>query len=409
MGLLTLIAQLGMDTAGFDSGLKHAETSATQLQARIGKLFATRSTITNAREQKDAARDYTQWWSRTLQEREELETAASVRAASRSNRARMLLRQRAAAREKAINEEVSAGSTPAAWARFKREWFNASEVASTGWRRWGGEAGRQIARIGKSFVAAFAIRQVLANISKVAEELQKLDPSKYNISGFTEDRRRRELEKTPANRREDIALGEIAMEDVAGGIRDFTSKGAGLWAFAAQTVREAFRETAKTKDVTNLIWGWGSASERAAAMQTETMQQLRAFSMAQSQKIADDESAKRLKEQAADEERIFQLRLKRMKLDEQFFAISVRMRGKSGLEREEYENMLFELRQKLMEKPVRKTAAERESEAVQIFDPLRRIGAFNQGTDTGFKLVTLQERIARATERTAENTGEGPL
>lgn len=55
-----------------------------------------------------------------------------------------------------------------------------------------------------------------------------------------------------------------------------------------------------------------------------------------------------------------------------------------------------------------KSRAEK-TELLQIFDPLRRIGAFSQGTDTGFKLVSLQERIARATERTAENTGEGPL
>lgn len=399
MGLLTLMAQLGMDTAGFDSGLKHAETAAISVQARIAKAFATRSTVTNATQARDAGKEYQKFWSETLRQREEMETAASVRAASRSNRARMLLRQRAAARERRITEELSGGSMPAAWSGFKRDWFNASEQASAGWRKWGGEAGRQIARVGKMFLAAFAFHKVLASLREVSAELDKMMGG--GKERFLAEQRRKQLEALPQNVRENIMVGDAEVEAIGGGIKNYLANAAGLLSFGGSVIAEQLRELRKTKDVMGFLLNWGKASQIVAGRQSEVFNQMR------------QPGAPPAVDNAAEldrERRLFDLRLKRMNLEEKMFAIRFRLRKVTDeVEREELINQLRDAEAEFAKSRAVKPGIRVGAENLEIFDPLRRIGAFGQGADTGFKLVTLQERIARATERTAENTGEGPL
>jgi hypothetical protein len=258
-----------------------------------------------------------------------------------------------------------------------------------------------VARIGKSFVAAFAIHQVLQSLKDVAAELDAMQGG--GGARFTAEQRRKQLEGLSASERENIMVGSVEAGAAGGSIKNYLAKSAGLFSFAFSTIAEQFREFGRTKNAAGLLFDWGRSSQRVAARHTDIFNAMRQQSPA---KDAEDRSKEK-----ADEEKIFQLRLKRMTVEERISNIRLRMRGKSGVELEELTNQLFEADQEWNKKHKRPglTVGTEVSRNMEVFDPLRRIGAFNQGSDTGFKLMTFQERIARATERTAENTGEGPL
>jgi len=67
---------------------------------------------------------YTEWWGAELKKREEMEVAASVRAATRANLARKLRRERTEASAERISEEIGQGSIPESWGKV-------SEAAKT--------------------------------------------------------------------------------------------------------------------------------------------------------------------------------------------------------------------------------------------------------------------------------------
>lgn len=81
--------RLGVDAKSLMSSLDRATGYVKQWKGKV----------------KTAEEEYTSWWSNELKKREEKELDAAIRAATRSNRARALLRQRAAAREAKLAAE----------------------------------------------------------------------------------------------------------------------------------------------------------------------------------------------------------------------------------------------------------------------------------------------------------------
>lgn len=102
-----ITVEMGVGAAGIEHGLGIGNS---YVQKWVGQV-------------KGEEEKYTGWWNTELKKREEMEVAASVRAASRSIQARRLLREREMAREAAAGAEQTAanaviggGSVPAGWA-----------------------------------------------------------------------------------------------------------------------------------------------------------------------------------------------------------------------------------------------------------------------------------------------------
>ncbi len=88
------------------------------LRQQMDSLFGggkNRSTIFNVTQEKDAVREYGEWWSKTL-------TSQSIEAATRANRARQLIRQRHAAQERAaaVADQIALDNAVEAASRSNR-------------------------------------------------------------------------------------------------------------------------------------------------------------------------------------------------------------------------------------------------------------------------------------------------
>lgn len=146
-------------------------------------------------------------------------------------------------------------------------------------------------RIGSAFVAMFGVQKVLQSLRQVSDELDKLYAD-IDARRFKDDQRRKQLEALSPADRENILAGDAQMAALAGDLKNFAGRGAGLWAFAFGTVKEVFKETGKTKDILHLLFGWGDASVRAAEAQREIVNKMR-----EAAQLASAEDAKKAKEE----------------------------------------------------------------------------------------------------------------
>jgi len=84
-------------------------------------------------------------------------------------------------------------------------------------------------RIGSAFVAMFGVRKVLQSLRRVSDELDKLYAD-IDARRFKDDQRRKQLEALSPADRENILAGEAQMAALAGDLKNFAGRGAGLWA-----------------------------------------------------------------------------------------------------------------------------------------------------------------------------------
>ncbi len=124
--------RLGVDTTAVGKGLRGIRVDMNSFFGGIAKDWKA-STVVVTKEIKTQADNYVDFWKQALNERDaneaaaakkriEMETQASIEAATRSNRARRLLRDRASSRaeresaeQSRINEEVARGHRPESW------------------------------------------------------------------------------------------------------------------------------------------------------------------------------------------------------------------------------------------------------------------------------------------------------
>jgi len=182
-------------------------------------------------------------------------------------------------------KELTQGALPEAWKRYTgniKEAANKTEEAAqrthNSWKKWGGETGKEIAKIGKAFVAAFAVNQVVSSLKEVSKELGDLD-AQFNSSAFLKQQRQAQLAGLSASDRENILAGNAQVESAKGGMSNYLAKGAGLFAFAGGTVSETLKEFSRTKDPGTLLFGWGNASVKAAEAQKEIVNGIRVASL----------------------------------------------------------------------------------------------------------------------------------
>lgn len=195
-----------------------------------------------------------------------------------------------------VAKSITQGEMPEAWKKFAWESKNLAtlneknaEATHKSWKKWGGETGKEIAKIGKAFVAAFAVNQVVRSLQEVSKELGDLD-AQLNSSAYLKLQRQNQLANLSNSDKENILAGNAQMESASGGIKNKLGVAAGLFAFGGGAVSENFKEFGRTMNPATLLFGWGQASVKAAEAQKEIVLGIK---IASAQAAADEENKKK--------------------------------------------------------------------------------------------------------------------
>lgn len=134
-----VVVAIGTDTSSIEKGLG------------IGRnYFAKWIGDLKTEEQK-----YSEWWNSELKKREEMEVASSVRAATRSNLARRLHRQRNDAQAAELAETIGQGSIPESWKKMSSQARESAGDAVNAFKEWGHETSDEISKQSGFFGFAF--------------------------------------------------------------------------------------------------------------------------------------------------------------------------------------------------------------------------------------------------------------
>lgn len=212
-----------------------------------------------------------------------------------------------------IAKDIKDGHIPQAWKNVSEtvRRFNAQtgEQTHTSWKKWGGETGKEIAKIGKAFVAAFAVREVIASLKDVSAELDALYAN-IDAKAYQKAVRDKQLAGISRPDQEGILAGQSQVDTAAGGFKNWMAKAAGLYAFAAGTVSRNIKDTLATSDPGRLLFGWGEASQKAAAAQSQIVEGMR---IAAQQAAIDEDAKKKLVENEKKQQQILKDRQELMK------------------------------------------------------------------------------------------------
>ncbi len=212
-----------------------------------------------------------------------------------------------------IAKDIKDGHIPQAWKNVSEtvRRFNAKtgEQTHTSWKKWGGETGNEIAKIGKAFVAAFAVREVIASLKDVSAELDALYAN-IDAKAYQKAVRDKQLAGISRPDQEGILAGQSQVDTAVGGFKNWMAKAAGLYAFAAGTVSRNIKDTLATSDPGRLLFGWGEASQKAAAAQSQIVEGMR---IAAQQAAIDEDAKKKLVENEKKQQQILKDRQELMK------------------------------------------------------------------------------------------------
>jgi hypothetical protein len=154
------------------------------------------------RQMKSDEQEYTNWWMGELKKREEAQTASDVRAATRANAARRLIRQRQAAATERAMESIGQGSIPEDWDKMTKAAERSAKSATESWRGWGRnttgeirnasdilsvsftESARKTAKALKNLFAINLVSAVMIGLEQWEKFTKFMAEHAFNLSGL---------------------------------------------------------------------------------------------------------------------------------------------------------------------------------------------------------------------------------
>lgn len=238
--------RLGIDSKAVRSGLNTVSTYLKQWQTR----------------KKSDEENYTTWWKAELKKREEAEVSSAVRASSRSNRARQLLRQRAASRAGALSDDME-------WLASQKQPEQATDNLNKA----------------KHLVTGLIVGKFVSILNEIAEKIRSSEPEE--IKAAREKQRISDFNKlTPESTRQGILNADDAVNNgFMGGAKLLIAQAAGEIAnLAAWLGRKssgvktsAAAEEKLQKNVKALVEIWGAEKEAEDAVKSRKEEELKAL------------------------------------------------------------------------------------------------------------------------------------